>query len=567
MKSNILLTIFLFSALALLPHCKKGFLDRAATTQQQDVDIFTSFAMTDQVVNNLYSKMRGTYSYLGGYNMGSATDEAKDASNWMGSMRFNNGSWSGNDNPIGNTWRDNYVAIRQANTILENVAKFQTPDDANNPGTLEIRVGEVYYLRAYFLFELIRQFGGVIIVTQSIDQTDVEALNRPRNTYDECVAQILADCDEALQRVRYTYDPNTEVGRVTKGACLALKARALLFSASPLWAEAGKTGYLADIDSDSKPSDPAKWKKAADAAKAVIDLKDEGGSTVYELEPTLDARQDMFKSKTLQSSEVIFVRMRDANQDYDRYLFPKGYGGWSGCAPAQELVDDYEMNNGLPIEDPLSGYDETRPYINRDPRFYSDILYNGADWKGRQVETYATGRDRQSTETDHTRTGYFTRKLADEAITPGQSGSRLIHGINYRLAEMYLSYAEALNEYDPGNGDVLIYVNRIRVRAGQQPLPAGLSQEVMRKRIQNERRIELCFENHRFWDVRRWKIAEETQKELWGMRPIVDDTAPDGFRYERFKVEDRLWRNAMYVIPITTDETLRNPNLKQNEGW
>ncbi|WP_119080347.1 RagB/SusD family nutrient uptake outer membrane protein [Chitinophaga alhagiae] len=567
MKRNIHITILLLSALALLPHCKKGFLDRAATTQQQDEDIFTSFAMTDQVVNNLYSKMRGTYTYLGGYNMGSATDEAKDASNWMASMSFNNGSWSGNANPIGNTWRDNYVAIRQANTILENVAKFKTPDDANNPGTLENRLGEVYFLRAYFLWEQMRQFGGVIIVTKTIDQTDEAALNQPRSTYDECVAQVLADCDEAYKRVQYTYDPNTQVGRVTKGACLALKARALLFSASPLWANAGKTSFQADITSGSLPSDPAKWKNAADAAKAVIDLKDGGGSTVYALEPTLAARQDMFKNKTLQSREVIFVRMREANQDYDRYIFPKGYGGWSGCAPAQELVDDYEMNNGLPIEDPLSGYDETQPYINRDPRFYADILYNGANWKGRQVETYATGRDRQSTETDHTRTGYFTRKLADEAITPGQSGSRFIHGINYRLAEMYLSYAEALNEYDPSSPDVLTYVNLVRTRAGQQPLPAGLTQVEMRKRIQNERRIELCFENHRFWDVRRWKIAEETQKEMWGMRPIVDAGAPGGFRYERFKVEDRLWRNAMYVIPITTDETLRNPNLKQNEGW
>lgn len=567
MKRNIQTIILLSLSMALLPHCKKGFLDRAATTQQQDVDIFTSFAMTDQVVNNLYSRMRGTYTYLSGYNMGSATDEAKDASNWMASMRFNNGSWSGNANPIGNTWRDNYVAIRQANTIIENVAKFKTPDDPNNPGTLENRMGEVYFLRAYFLWEQMRQFGGVIIVTKSIDQTDETALNKPRNTYDECVAQVLADCDEAYKRVQYTYDPNTHVGRVTKGACLALKARVLLFSASPLWANAGKTGFLADIASGSKPSDPAKWKKAADAAKAVIDLKDGGGNLVYALEPTLAARQEMFKNRTLQSREVIFVRMREANQDYDRYIFPKGYGGWSGCAPAQNLVDDYEMNNGLPIKDPLSGYDEKRPYLNRDPRFYSDILYNGANWKGRKVETYATGRDRQSTETDYTRTGYFTRKLADEAITPGQSGSRFIHGINYRLAEMYLSYAEALNECEPANADVLKYVNLIRTRAGQQPLPAGLSQADMRTRIQNERRIELCFENHRFWDVRRWKIAEETQKELFGMRPIIDAAAPDGFRYERFKVEDRLWRNAMYVIPITTDETLRNPNLKQNEGW
>ena len=132
---------------------------------------------------------------------------------------------------------------------------------------------------------------------------------------------------------------------------------------------------------------------------------------------------------------------------------------------------------------------------------------------------------------------------------------------------MYLSYAEALNEYDPGNPDILEYVNRIRNRAGVAPLEPGLSQAEMRQRIRNERRIELSFENHRFWDVRRWKIAENTEDELWGMRPIADATKPGGYRYERFLVENRQWRNAMYVIPITQDETLRNPNLKQNEGW
>src|SRR5688500_17725543 len=253
--------VILMLAMALLPHCKKGFLDRAATTQQQDVDIFTSFAMTDQVVNNLYSKMRGTYTYLGGYNMGSVTDEAKDASSWMASMRFNNGSWSGNNNPIGNTWRDNYVAIRQANTILENVVKYKTPDDPNNPGTLENRIGEVYFLRAWYLAELIKQFGGVIIVTNTMDQTDEAALNRSRNSYDSCVAQILADCDEAAKRLPYSYT-STQVGRVTKGACLALKARALLYAASPLWAQAGKAGFQGDISSSSNATDPEKWRQA-----------------------------------------------------------------------------------------------------------------------------------------------------------------------------------------------------------------------------------------------------------------------------------------------------------------
>ncbi|WP_212005977.1 RagB/SusD family nutrient uptake outer membrane protein [Chitinophaga sp. HK235] len=546
--------------------CKKGFLDRAATTQQQDADIFTNFAMTDQVVNNLYSRLRGPYTYLGGYSMSSGTDEAKDASNWMGSMSFNNGSWSGNNNPIGNTWRDNYVAIRQANAILEGVAQYKTPDDANNPGALVNRIGEVYFLRAYYLAEQIRQFGGAIIVTKTIDQADQKALNQPRSTYDACVAQILADCDEAIKRLPVNY-PNTQIGRVTKGTSLALKARTLLYSASPLWAIAGKTSFLADISSGSFPSDPEKWRKAAAAAKEVIDLQSPQGGNAYRLESTLADRLNMFTSNTLQSPEVIWVRMKETNESYDRYLFPYGSNGWSGCSPSQNLVDDYEMANGLPISDPASGYDPAQPYTGRDPRFYTDISYNGASWKGRKIETFERGKDEQSTQTDHSRTGYSCRKLANESITINQAPGRDVHGIIFRLAEFYLSYAEALNEYDPGNADILKYVNMVRTRAGQPNLPAGLNQADMRKRIRNERRIELSFENHRFWDVRRWKIAENTEKTIWGMRPVADVSAPGGYRYERFKVEDRLWRNAMYVIPITTDETLRNPQLKQNEGW
>lgn len=546
--------------------CKKGFLDRASTTQQQDVDIFTNFAMTDQVVNNLYSHLRGNYTYLGGYSMSSGTDEAKDASNWMPSMSFNNGSWSGNNNPIGNTWRDNYVAIRQANAILEGVAKYKTPDDANNKGALQNRIGEVYFLRAYYLAELLRQFGGAIIITKTIDQSDVKALNQPRSTYDACVAQIIADCNEAIKRLPVLY-PTTQTGRVTQGTCLALKARMLLYSASPLWAIAGKTSFQGDISSGTAATDPEKWRAAAAAAKAVIDLKSAQGGPAYQLENTLSDRLNMFTNNTLLSKEVIWVRMKETNESYDRYIFPYGSNGWSGCSPTQNLVDDYEMANGLSISNPASGYNPAKPYDNRDPRFYTDITYNGASWKGRKIETFPGGRDEQSTQTDHSRTGYSCRKLADENITVNQGPGRDIHGIIFRLAEFYLSYAEALNEYDPGNADIATYINLIRTRAGQPSLPAGLSQAAMRQRIHNERRIELSFENQRFWDVRRWKIAENTEKEIWGMRLIKDATTPEGYHYEKFKVEDRLWRNAMYLIPITTDETLRNTELKQNEGW
>ncbi len=551
---SVIGTVFLFSA------CNKGFLDRAATTQQQDEDIYTLFGQTDLVINNLYRKLPKVYGYLGGYQMGSATDESKDASNWMASMRFNAGSVSPTDNPIGNTWRDYYVMIRQANSILEGIAKYKTPDNPNRPGDLNNRIGEVHFLRAWALFELVRQFGGVIIVNNVIqDPNDDAALKRPRSPYDSCVAQIASDCDIAFSKVQTaTYLPS-DFGRVTKAACLALKSRIYLYSASPLWAETGKATPFPDVTDNTFASDPVKWQKAADAAKVAIDYC---ASANYKLEANLTSRKSMY-IQPWNSTEVLWVRMNEeGGSEFERHYFPSGYSGWSAAAPTQNMVDAYEMKDGNPIQSsPL--YKETTPYVDRDPRFYTDILYNAAQFKGRAVETFAGGKDEASTATDHSRTGYFHKKLVDENQTVGQT-SRTTDGIKFRLTELYLNYAEALNEYSPGHADIAKYINEIRKRAGMPDLPAGLNQQQMRERIRNERRVELFGENHRFWDVRRWKIASQTEQNIYGMRAIKEGS---NFKYERFLVEKRPWRNAMLVIPITLDETFRNPNLKQNPGW
>jgi hypothetical protein len=563
MKTNKYLLFGIVLFIVLFTACKKGFLDRAATTQQQDKDIFTSYPQTDMVINNLYSKLPKVYGYLGGFQMGSATDESKDASNWMASMTFNSGGLSPTNNPIGNTWRDYYVMIRQANSILEGIEQYKTPDDGNNPGYLNNRLGEVYFLRAYALFELVRQFGGVIIVNKVIqDPNDDASLKKPRSTYDSCVAQIVADCDMAFGKVEtYNYAAK-DFGRVTKAACLALKSRIRLYSASPLWAIAGKTSPMPDITDNTTATDPAKWEVAANAAKALIDYAKGKG---YKLEPDLAGRRAMY-IQPWNSKEVLWVRINEeGGSEFERHYFPFGYSGWSAGSPTQNVVDDYEMKDGMPISSsPL--YNPDRPYLNRDPRFYYDIGFNGAYFKNRVIETFVGGRDEQSTATDHSRTGYYMRKLVDTSQTVGQT-SRTTDGIVFRLSEAYLNYAEALNEYSPGNPDIATYVNAIRSRAGLPDLPENLSQSEMRQRIHNERRIELLAENQRFWDVRRWKIASQTEQNIYGMKITKDAAAPDGFKYEKFLVEKRPWRNAMLVIPITLDETFRNPNLQQNPGW
>ncbi|UYQ92126.1 RagB/SusD family nutrient uptake outer membrane protein [Chitinophaga horti] len=571
--------IFYIAALAgMLTSCEKGFLDRAATNQQQDKDIFSNYETTNQVIANLYSRTPRVLRYVGGNSMlASATDESKDASTWMNSFRFNNGSWSGSDNPIGNSWRDCYVAIRQANSILEGIEKYGTPDDPNNPGFLQFRRGEVFFLRAFFLAELMKQFGGVIIVTKTVDINDLTILNGKRSTYDSCLAQVIKDCDSAYNLLpAESWEPEHSgmIGRVKKGVALALKSRMTLYAASPLWAIAGKTGPKGDISPQKTASDPEKWAAAAAAAKAVIEAKDRKGQIAYQLEPNLAARQAMFISKTLTSREVIWMRMKDDNQDFDRYAFPFGSSGWSGASPSQNLAGDYEMQaTGLHPSAPGSGYNPAQPFVGRDPRFYTDILYNDATFKNRRLEywsktdTWPVGKDEMSTATDHSRTGYSMRKLVDAGYTVNQGPNHDFHGIVYRLAEFYLNYAEAQNEVLAAP-DQSVYdaINAVRVRAGVKPILVGtMTKEQMRDAVRHERRIELAFEGHRFWDVRRWKIASETETALWGMKTTKN---PDGsFTYEVVKVEDRPFAPRMYMIPITQDETLRNPNLEQNPEW
>jgi starch-binding outer membrane protein, SusD/RagB family len=568
MKRHIFNNIMIGAAVMVLgTACDKGFLDRAATTQQQDKDIFSNFAVTDQVISNLYSRTPRVLRYVGGNSMlASAADEGKDASTWMNSFRFNAGSWSGNDNPIGNSWRDCYVAIRQANSILEGIEQYGTPDDPNNIGALSKRRGEVFFLRAFFLSELMKQFGGVLIITKTIAIDDVVTLNGARSTYDSCLAQVIKDCDSAY-RLLPSVNKDIDVGRVTKGVTLALKSRMTLYAASPLWAIAGKTSYKGDITLDKVASDPAKWEAAAAAAKAMLEFKDENGAPVYIMEPTLPARQDIYRTRALQSKEVIWMRMRDDDQGFDQYTFPFGSGGWSGVSPSQNLAGDYEMQATSLIPSATgSGYDPAQPFVGRDPRFYTDILYNDATFKGRKMEFWLGGKDEMSTNTDHSRTGYAMRKLNNESATIGQT-SRQIHSIIYRLAEFYLNYAEAQNEV-LAVPDASVYdaINAVRLRAGVKPFVIGsMTKEQMRDAVRHERRIELAFEGHRFWDVRRWKIAAETEPVLWGMKSTKNG---DGtFTYEIVKVEDRPFAPRMYMIPITQDETLRNPNLKQNPEW
>ena len=286
-------------------------------------------------------------------------------------------------------------------------------------------------------------------------------------------------------------------------AAMGLKSRLLLYAASPLYT--------------SGTNDVAKWQQAADAAKDIMDLNK------FDLVKNLDADPAENYRKLFLSApgvEDIFFReysVTSRAMAMERMNAPNGYGGWGGNCPMQNLVDDYEMMDGTPIDDPASGYDPQDPYVDRDPRFYATILYNGASYRGRQIETFLPGGKDSPAGNEPwntSPTGYYLRKFLKESVglddwnNMGTSPWRYI-----RFAEILLNYAEAQNEAMGPDQSVHDAVNKVRNRAGMPNLPAGLTKAEMRERIRNERRVELAYEEHRYFDVRRWMIAEVVENQ------------------------------------------------------
>jgi starch-binding outer membrane protein, SusD/RagB family len=297
------------------------------------------------------------------------------------------------------------------------------------------------------------------------------------------------------------------------------------------------------------------------------------------------------------SSEINFTQSANGVFDqFERTATPNGMGGWSGLAPTQEQVDAYEMANGQtpitgynsdgsPIINPASGYVETgytatahplgyypsnvrNMYVNREPRFYATVNYNEAVWRGRRVEFMILGRDGRKTGPDYTPTGYLLRKFSDPMVDVVQGRFTLKTWIFFRLGELYLNYAEALNEESGPVADVYKYVNAIRSRAGLPNLAAGLSKEQMREKIRHERRIELAFETHRYFDTHRWKLSEVVDnRNITGMNVESGRFNQDNSYYIRTVIEKRVFEKKHYLWPIPQVEINKVPTLVQNPGW
>lgn len=530
-----------------------NYLDYSEVSYLHEENVFSDWNRTQNFLADIYSRLPLGFTPVGGAMTESATDDAEFVLDYSSVQKFNDGSWS----PILNLddqWANMYAGIRAVNLFLNEVkgrtfdAYKYTDNYADKMAQFNNYPQEARFLRAFFYLQLIQRYGDVPLVKSVL--TDAEANAVSPSSFDDIVSFIVSECNEIIPLLPVTYVGFTsaqETGRVRRGAAMALKARTLLYAASPL----------------HNPSGTAqKW---IDAAKAAKDLINAGTFS-------LEANYNNFLNNVT-SPELILDR-REGNQNYFEVAnFPVGYeGGNTGNCPTQNLIDAYEMRtNGLNISDPSSGYSPANPYLNRDPRFALTILYNTSTFKSKAVECWIGGANAYP-KTNATKTGYYLKKYVIEGVSldPNSTSTRQHNWVLFRYGEVLLNYAESMNEaYGPEDASTLGMtalqaVNLIRTRAKMPVFPAGLTKDQFRLKLQNERRIELAFEGQRFWDIRRWKIGSST-KNIYGM-DITKNT--DGtFTYTKKLFESRIYEDKMNLYPIPLSEIYKNNKLKQNSGW
>lgn len=552
-----------------------SFLDRAPDVNLNEENVFTDFLNAQRFQADIYSGLTSRFNAVGDYQpvpLASASDESESNAGYHGTKPFNMGNYNGLDANI----YFYYSAIRKANLFLKNAGTIPFPDAK----TKDLMIGEVYFLRAFYFNEMLKRFGGMPIMTENDLLVPGNDLMRPRNTYRECFAFIMADLNKAISSLPVSLNTNA-YGRATRGAAMALKARMLLYAASPLFStKTGLWGMGGTVDDWLDKDGKTWWLKAADAAKAVIDLKDTDGSSAYALYQTTasnkadDYEKLFFKRREHGNKEVIFYKHEAPvgfNSNEINVWMPSGdFGGAGAVQPTQNFVNLFEMSNGKYIDEQGSNYDPANPYLNRDPRFYKIIIYHGSTWQGTKMDlSTSTAQFPAGTFL----TGYFVRKYVPEEIKKASSTTAYHNWIFFRLAEMYLDYAEAMNEEEGPTQRVRDAVNIVRARSGVIEIPASLTSDKksMRMRIQRERAIELCFEEHRWWDARRWSGGEdgELATKWFGvpMNRMVITKTGNTLKYSEESYFTRIYQpnNNLYQIPL--GEMYKNPLFVQNPGY
>ena len=548
------LSSFLFTSCADLDYTEESTRDEEWT--------FTYFNEGIKgLVSGIYAQVyNNEFESNSAYFLAGATDEAQYALETGAINSYTNGGWSP-ANPYDRSWTKCYTAIADANMFLEKLDQTDISDWKYNSdyqnwmAQKEFFPYEVRFLRAYFYFELFRTYGDVPLVTTTLN--NAQANNVTRTPVDQIVKFIVEECDAVAPYLPVSYgtEVGSEVGRATRVAAAALKARTLLYYASPLFNPDG---------------DKTRWQKAAEACKYILD-----NAATWGLK--LSTYGTLWGHDAFFNPEIIFGIGRGESNSFEMANYPVGVeNGSSGNCPTQSLVDQYEyQDNGQTFGERYSGnidLGSVNPYEGLDPRFALTVVKNGDEWpsNGAQkkvMETYVGGFN-AAPKYGATPTSYYLRKFVDgSCVTTADNQTTRRHTwIVFRLAEFYLDYAEAVYNATGSANDATYgmtaneAINVLRNRADIMMPEFTEDGADWVKRYERERLVELAFENHRFWDVRRWKKGPDYFK------TIQVATISNSLQLTRSTVT-RQWNDKFYFYPIPQSELKKNPNLTQNKGW
>lgn len=524
-----------------------SILDITPPDQVNDIVMWQNQDMVLVYTANFYSKLNSGFErphYSAGIYTQNLLSNITDDGEVNGTM-FNpywNGAFDASNSPLNAMWTsDRWTYIRRANEFIQKVDQVPGNQELNRRMKAEVR-----FLRAYYYYDLMQWFGPMPIITTAQDMLGDEAFVA-RASAQDFQDFLINEFQEVADVLPKSYAAS-DWGRITKGAALVYKSRVEMLG--------------------------ERWTEAAQTSKAIMDL----GS--YSLPANYAS---VFSVTNKMNTEVILSVQHNNNRDerghqHDLYTQPPAFGGRAGTLPTQNLVDAYEMQStGLPISDPQSGYDVNNPYQGRDPRFAATVLYDGAIFRGRPMQMHNGGVDMVvsggQVSAWVTNTGYYLRKFADESVVFADANVRSSQNwILARYAEVLLNYAEAQNEAVGPDATVYEAVNKVRTRAKMPVLKAGLSQVEMREAIRQERRVELAFEDFRYWDVKRWKLAPQlfsTATNPIKKMEIVRD-AQTGTKTYSIKplTKQRIFVEKHYLFPIPLSEMNKPGNkLIQNPGW
>lgn len=538
-------------------------------------DVWKDPIKTEAYLGRAYSWIPSYFNTYGFFELlAGASDEAIYRNRSRATSNWSTGYLNPSENGLNNFYARYWSGIRDCNIFIANVDNSALESSEKK----ERLKSEAKILRSFYYFELIKQYGPMPIILEELPP-DFNFTELKRPTFQENTDFIVKDLDEAIlaPTLPIRLVDENDRRRMSKAVAYALKSEVLLYNASPLWNPENNLG---------------KWAAASIASKEAFNILTQNN---YALFPDYE-QYYLFTSDLRENpndKQTIYETYKDGSYNFHLLIqnnIPSKIGAnSSGACPTQELVDSYNMlstgempilgyedeNHLTPILNSASGYNPNSPYEDRDPRFYASIWFNGAKYNHingaiHTVETYVDGADGikpiEVDEESPTVTGYYLRKFIDPKVQMGQNTNSSWK--KYHLAKILLNFAEAENEANGATPDAYYAINQIRNRVNMPALPSNLSKDKFRERVRNERRVELAFEEDRFWDVRRWKILSSTDKTITGME--IHKNNDNTFQYKRILIEKRnSWHDKFWIYPIPLGETSKIPdfNENQNPGW